>query len=144
MFDFLKKKENGENVKIKRENVSSICTSNKHTGRTTIEFKEDCLLIIYETGIVEIPYVNIEACGQIINNKYGIKEAMDKNILSQAVLQSKGFLAGNFYTLTNSSKIFLYIKYKDDSNALQTFLVEYDHGVDKAIKIIEKQRKIRK
>ena len=141
MFNFLKKKGNDENVKIRRENVSSICTSNKHTGRTNMEFKSDCLIIEYETGIVSIPYKNIESCGKIINDKYGIKEAMDKKILSQAVFESKGFLAGNFYTLTNSAKLFLYIKYKDEVGSPQTFLAEYDHGVDKAIRIIEKNRR---
>ena len=140
MFGFLKKNDNEEDVKIKRENVSSICTSNKHTGRTNLIFKEDCIEIIYETGVVEIEYSNIEACGQILNNKYGIKEAMDKKILSQGVFESKGFLAGNFYTLTNSAKSFLYIKYKDEGGP-QTFLAEYNHGVDRAIRFIEKRRK---
>ena len=140
MIDFFKKKENEESVKISRENVSSICTSNKHTGRTDIIFKDNCIQIKYETGIVEIPYCNIEDFGQITNNKYGIKEAMDKKILSQSVFESKGFLAGNFYTLTNSAKIFLYIKYKDETGIIQTFLAEYDHGVDKAIKVIRKNK----
>ena len=146
MFDFLKKGKN-ENTeaepssKIKREDVRCICSLNKNLGmHCTMDFTEEYLKIIYETGEMEIYYKDIERCGKIINSKYGIKEAMDKNILSQSVLQSKGFLAGNFYTLTNHAKEFLYIKFRDENGSVQTFLAEYNTGVEKAIKLINKKK----
>ena len=146
MFNFFKKEKNESNdeepvTKIKREDVRCICSLNKNLGmHCTMDFKDEYLKIIYETGEMEIYYKDIERCGKIVNSKYGIKEAMDKNILSQSVLQSKGFLAGNFYTLTNHAKEFLYIKFKDEKESIQTFLAAYDSGVEKAIKFIEKKR----
>jgi hypothetical protein len=66
---------------------------------------------------------------------------MNKKILTQGVLESPGFLSGNFYTLTSTVKVFLYIKYKIDNGSIQTFLAEYNEGVDKVIKFINKKKK---
>ena len=76
-----------------------------------------------------------------MNTNFGIKEAMDKKILSPEVMQSPGFLAGNFYTLTNKARIFLYIKFEWDRGSTQTILLEYDKGSVKALKFIEKKKK---
>lgn len=144
MFDFLKKKKKKEedNISIRRENVSCICTMNKYLNhRCTIEFKEDKIRIIYENGEIEVFYDNVKSYGKIDNSKYGIKEAMDKNILSQGVLQSPGFLAGSFYTLVNQAKVFLYIKFKEENDSIQTFLAEYNSGVEKVIKLLDNKKK---
>lgn len=143
MFNFFKKKKTEEEVtRIKRENVDCICTLNKYLDQhCTIEFRNEYILIGYRDGEMKIYYDQIKECGKIINSKYGIQDAIDKNILSQSIFQSTGFLAGNFYTLTNKAKIFLYIKFTPEKSGLQTFLAEYDNGVEKAINLIEKNRR---
>lgn len=148
MFSFLKKnkdnndKKEVDNVKLRREQIRCVCTQNKYMSqRCTISFEENDLVLIYENGEERISYNNIESYGKIENSKYGIQEALNKKILTQGVMQSPGFLAGNFYTLTSSAKIFLYIKYKIENGSIQTFLAEYNEGVEKAIKFIDKKMK---
>ena len=136
MFDFLKKNKDNNEV-IRRENVDCICTLNQFPSKScNIEFGEERILVEYEDGTMEIPYDKIKSCGEIINTEYGIKDAMDKKILSPEVMQSPGFLAGNFYTLTNKAKFFLYIKFEWDRGSVQTLLLEYDKGSTKMVKFI--------
>ena len=138
MFDFLKKNKEDKNDKLRRENVNCICTLNKFPSkRCNIDFGEESIIIEYEDGNMEIPYNKFRSCGKIVNNQFGIKEAMEKKILSPDVMQSPGFLAGNFYTMTNNAAMFLYIKFEEERESIQTFLVEYNNGVGKAIKHIE-------
>ena len=142
MFDFLKRNKENAGDKLRRENVNCICTLNKFPSkRCNVDFKEESIIIEYEDGNMEIPYSKIKSCGKIVNNEFGIKEAMEKNILSPDVMQSAGFLAGNFYTMTNNAIMFLYIKFEEERGSIQTFLIEYNKGVDKAIKYIELEKK---
>lgn len=139
MFDFLKK---NDSEVIRREDVDCICTINQYPSRScNIEFGEEIILIEFEEGNMEIPYSKIKSSGEFLNTDFGIKEAMDKKILSPEVMQSPGFLAGNFYTLTNKARIFLYIKFEWDRGSIQTLLLEYDKGSTKALKFIEKKKK---
>ena len=141
MFGFGKKDEDKE--LLVKEKTRCICTLNKYLSQfCTLVFKEDHILFQYENGEMKVYYKDIVSCGKIINSKNGIKDAMDKKILSQSVMQSAGFLAGNFYTLTNNSKMFLYIKFKlEEDNLIHTFLADYDKGIVKAINIVNKRRK---
>lgn len=149
MFDFLKKgKDSDKNInnngsKLRRENVNCICTLNKYPSkRCNIDFGDEAIIIEYEDeDDMEIPYSKIKSCGKIVNNQYGIKDAMENNILSPDVMQSPGFLAGNFYTMTNTASMFLYIKFEEERGSIQTFLVEYNNGIGKAIKHIELEKK---
>ena len=142
MFNFFKKKNEEEVTRISRENVDCICTLNKYLDQhCNLEFKNEYILVGYQNGEMKIYYDQIKDCGKIINSKYGIQDAIDKNILSQSVFQSPGFLAGNFYTLTNKAKIFLYLKFVPENSGVQTLLVEYDKGVEKALSLIEKNQK---
>lgn len=143
MFDFLKKNKESSNGKLRRENVNCICTLNKYPSkRCNIDFGDEAIIIEYEEEeSMEIPYNKIKSCGKIVNNQFGIKEAMENKILSPDVMQSPGFLAGNFYTMTNSAVMFLYIKFEEERGSIQTFLVEYNNGIGKAIKRIELEKK---
>lgn len=138
---FWKKNDSAEgNSKLNRENVNCICTLNSYPSQSCdIKYEEDVIIMHYEDGNLEIPYDRIKSCGTILNTEYGIKEAMKNKILTQGVLQSPGFMAGNFYTLKNSASVFIYIKFTEESGAIQTFLAEYNHGVDRALRYIKKK-----
>ena len=143
MFLFGKKKENKKEEKQERRRC--ICTANKYLSQMcTLDFSEkEYMTIRYENGEMKIYYDNLISFGQIQNTEEGIKQAMDSKILSQSVLESPGFLGGNFYNLTNNAKIFLYLKFRlNESNNVHTFLVQYDKGIEKIINLLNEKKKV--
>ena len=135
--------EKSDDILVK-EKVRCICTINKYLSQLcTLDFKKEYILFQYENGEMKVYYDNLISFGQIQNSEEGIKKAMDDKILSQSVLESTGFLAGNFYNLTNTAKTFLYLKFRmNDNNQVHTFLAQYDDGVEKAIKLLTEKKKI--
>ncbi len=139
MFDFLKKDKN-EKQEIRRESVNCICTLNKYDSRRcNLVFGTESIVIEFEDGMMEIPYDKLKRYGRIINDEYGVKDAMKNKILTPEVMQSPGFLAGNFYSFTNDARVFLYLKFEEERGSIHTFLAEYNNGVDKVIRFIKKQ-----
>lgn len=116
-----------------------VCDLNKYIGQSVIiKFKEDHLLILLDEDEVRIDYSRIVSCGKIANTKQDIAKAMETGVLPQSVLSSSGFINGGFYTLTNMAKLFFFFKFRDseEPNIIHTFLMEYNDGPDKAIKIL--------
>lgn len=142
MFDFFKKKKINNDDEVYVENVSSICTQNKFQGmHCNVRTTKEKISIEYEDGTMDILYSEVLDCGIITNSEYGIKEAMEKKILTQEVLQSPGFISGNFYVFSNNASEFLYIKYIEQGKSKQTLLISYNKGIDKVFKYIRNQLK---
>ena len=150
MFGFLKKNKEKEAPVLKEDDdllvkgkSRYVCTLNKYLAQECeLHFKKDGLVCKFEEGDeLVIMYDQISDCGKINNTQADMKRAMDNKILSQNVMSSQGFLAGGFYTLTNDAKVFLYIKFKDELNVniVHTFLVEFNDGVEKALKIMNRR-----
>lgn len=140
---FGKKEEENTDILVK-EKTRCICTINKYLSQLcTLDFKKEYILFKYDNGEMKVYYDNLISYGQIENSEDGIKKAMDDKILSQSVLESAGFLAGNFYTITNNAKIFLYLKFRlNDNNTVHTFLAQYDKGIEKAIKLLDEKKEV--
>ena len=150
MFGFLKKNKEKEAPVLKEDDdllvkgkSRYVCTLNKYLSQECeLHFKKDGLVCKFDDNDeLVIMYDQISDCGKIDNTQADMKRAMDSKILSQNVMSSQGFLAGGFYTLTNDAKVFLYIKFKDELNVniVHTFLVEFNDGVEKALKIMNRR-----
>lgn len=139
MFGFFKKDDGSTIVK---ERVRYICDLNIFAGQTvTLRFLDDRIRLEFEEDEREIEYSRIVSCGKIKNVKSDIRRAMDENILSQAVLSSSGFAAGEFFTVTSQAKEFLFFKFQDSKNekVIHTFLAVYNEGINKAIDLIRRK-----
>lgn len=142
MFDFFKKKKIDNDDEVYVENVSSICTLNKYQGmHCNVKATKEKISIEYEDGSMNISYSEIVDCGIITNSELGIKEAMKEKILTPEVMQSPGFISGNFYVFSNNASEFLYIKFIELGKSKQTLLISYNKGINKVLKYIRNQLK---
>ena len=141
MFGFFKKEDGATIVK---ERVRYICDLNIFAGQTvTLRFLDDRIRLEFEEDEREIEYSRITSCGKIKNVKSDIQRAMKENILSQAVLSSSGFAAGEFFTVTSQAKEFLFFKFQDSNNekVIHTFIAVYNEGINRAIDLIRRKAK---
>ena len=121
-----------------------VCDLNKYIGQSvTLTFKDDYLVMTFDEDEKIMEYARIVSCGKIANTKADINKAMESGVLPQSVLSSTGFVNGGFYTLTNMAKTFFFFKFRDEEeeNIIHTFLMEYNAGPDKAIKILRSYTK---
>ena len=116
-----------------------VCDLNKYIGQSVVlKFKENHLIMVFDEDEIIMEYARIVSCGKIANTQVDINKAMESGVLPQSVLSSSGFINGGFYTLTNMAKLFFFFKFRDEEeeNIIHTFLMEYNSGPDKAIKIL--------
>ncbi len=146
MFGFLKKNKDLDDENVKEYLVTGrtrfVCDENLFAGLAcAVHFQKDGLRFVFDETEFFIDYSRIVSCGKFKNTKSDIRKAMDSGVLSEAVMSSSGFLAGGFYTLSNTAKEFLFLKYKDEKNekVIHTFLLVYNTGVDIALAIIKRK-----
>ena len=144
MFGFGKVKPDSEGNLLVTKKARYVCDLNKYIGQSVVlKFREDHLLMVFDEDEIRMDYSRIVSCGKIGNTKVDIDRAMTSGVLPQSVLSSAGFINGGFYTLTNMAKLFFFFKFRDseEENMIHTFLVEYNSGPDKAIKILRQHTK---
>lgn len=146
MFGFLKKNKDLDDENV-TEYLSSgrsrfVCDENLFAGLAcTLHFEKDRIRFEFDETEFIVEYSRIVSCGKFKNTKSDIRKAMESGVLSEAVMSSSGFLAGGFYTLSNTAKEFLFLKYKDEKNekVIHTFLLVYNVGVDLALAVIKRR-----